>query len=493
MNRINVFVTLFLLFSSCGTGKIIVKEEVEASFLYIYAIDVSSAQDLNQLPELQEILQSYEVSDFFASWPNANHDTLDRIYEIHFKNASIPANITKELSALASIEKVEIAPYYQAEGLVIPDVLKGNNLGGAVLSSCPDPFPPVNDPYIVNNWVNTDALDLLEASCAWSITTGSSSVVVGIADTEFDVTHEDLSNQIINVWGTATPYCVHGTPVAGCVAAEVNNGKGIAGIGYNTSIAGYKVVHTTGCGGNPWPAIWQAFQDEVDVINVSWTGIGFPPGGVAIAAQQIVDGGTVLVVAAGNTPGSTSHQGYANIPGVVNVSGVDSSNEHGPTGHAHNAWVDVCAMSTNVTTTYPGNNYSGGWGTSFAAPQVAGVVGLILAVNPCLTPPEVEFILKSTTDPIADMGSFPGGLGTGRVNAYQAVKKAATFCIENVNIQANADYESYILCTRNVILSNYAELKLKAVDKVEIYDSFIVQPGTLLEINVNTNNQIDCN
>jgi subtilisin family serine protease len=74
-------------------------------------------------------------------------------------------------------------------------------------------------------------------------------------------------------------------------------------------------------------------------------------------------------------------------------------------------------------------------GTSFATPIVAGVCGLIKSINPCLTPAEIQYIIKSTTDPIADAAQYSGLVGTGRINAYQAVLLASDyykdFSIEN--------------------------------------------------------------
>lgn len=494
--KIILYALVLCNFLSCSITEDLSTNESRESYVYVYKnADVYiDFEDKNRTTnsDLNNFILDKKVVRFYQSWPNAKTPSLQNIYEMHFEgNRTDQKKFREDIGALNLFGKIEFAEYYKVEG----EVRKETNESGintTMLLGCPSPLPPVNDPWIANNWANNDALNLIEANCAWSITKGNSSIVVGIADTEFDILHEDLSNQIINIWGNASPHCVHGTIVAGCISAETNNNVGISGIGYNTKMAGYKVNHSTSCSGNPWPAIWQAYQDGRPIINVSWTGIGYPAGGVAAAAQEIVDGGTILVLGAGNSPSSTSHSSYANIPGVINVSGVDANNEHGPTGHAHNQWVDLCALSTNVTSTYPNNSYGGAWGTSFAAPQVAGVAALILSVNPCLTPAEVEDILKTTTDPINDAALYPNGLGTGRLNAYRAVEKAATLCIENQNITSNSEFESYILCTRNIDVLNNAELELTAVKEVNIYDSFNLQAGTKLEIFIDANHQINC-
>jgi hypothetical protein len=77
--------------------------------------------------------------------------------------------------------------------------------------------------------------------------------------------------------------------------------------------------------------------------------------------------------------------------------------------------------------TAPGN-YVTGNGTSFAAPFVSGTVALMYAVNPCLTPDEVEYILKTTAINIdAQNPQYVGKLGAGRMQAAEAVKMAAKF------------------------------------------------------------------
>ncbi len=76
-----------------------------------------------------------------------------------------------------------------------------------------------------------------------------------------------------------------------------------------------------------------------------------------------------------------------------------------------------------------GNYCSDFWGTSSAAPAVAGVVALMLSANPDLSAKQVKKILKETADKIdVKAGKYKKGhsiyYGYGRVNAENAVKKA---------------------------------------------------------------------
>jgi hypothetical protein len=116
--------------------------------------------------------------------------------------------------------------------------------------------------------------------------------------------------------------------VAGAASAQTNNSKGICGVGYNSKIAAYRIRHSISGGGasayssDIKNAIWSAYQDGRPVINVSWTGTSLN----VLAAQEITENGTTLVLAAGNTPDADSHIDIANIPGVILVSAVDQYN-----------------------------------------------------------------------------------------------------------------------------------------------------------------------
>ncbi len=349
---------------------------------------------------INRMFKQFGVETYKQSFPGAKNIELQNIYEIHL-NKNYPQTeidlFEKLLNNSGEFNAIYRSDYYE-------------------LATCDDPIP-INDSWIANNQINNDALNLLNAQCAWTITKGSPNVVVGVIDTEFEATHEDMRNTFIDVIGLQTHPHEHGTSVSSCVSTGTNNNKGIAGIGYNVKVKGYCAD-----GDNLWSKIWQAYQDGIKIINVSWSGIGSYPN--LLAVKEMVANGVVLVVAAGNSTNSTNHSAYADVPGVINVSGVWSNNTHAGTGHAQNQWVDVCALSKNVAACIPGNTYSTVNGTSFAAPQVAGVVALLRSINENFTPEEIENIIKSSAAVIDDGHLFSGQLGSGRVDAYAAVRMA---------------------------------------------------------------------
>ena len=414
---------------------------------------------------LNKIFKEFEVRSYKQAFPGAKNAELQSFYEIHFDENKEKRNIEtfeRSLKNSKAFDAIYRSDYYE-------------------LATCNNPVA-INDEWIVQNKINNNALNLLNAQCAWTITKGDPNIIVAVIDTEFEITHEDMINTFAGVVGTRTASNDHGTYVSSCVATGTNNNKGIAGIGYNTRVMGY---HANGS--NLWSNIWQAYQDGIKIINVSWTGIGSYPN--LLAVQEMTANGVVLVVAAGNRPDQVnSHRAYADIPGVINVSGVDANNTHGGTGgvlgtHVHNQWVDVCALSMGVAGCWPGNGYVDWNGTSYAAPQVAGVVALIRSINSNLTPAEIENIIKTTADPIADAHLYPGLLGSGRVNAYKALQAAcSTINFTNQTVSANRTITGCNINVQNVTVQNNAKLTIDAANVTTINGPFEVKLGSQLEI-----------
>lgn len=400
---------------------------------------------LSNSTTLNTILNQYQVTKYQQVYKNTNNKALKNIYQV---------------KATGNLDSLKI--YLLQTGIFESVIKKQRN----ALTSCSNPTS-INDTWIAQGWAGRHALDAVEAPCAWSITHGSPNISVGIVDTHIDETNPDLANKITAIVGNNTPYNdwnfnpanpnSHGTRTAGIVCAQTNNNVGVASIGYDTKVAFYCEDGSTLASN-----IYQAYQDGMKVISVSWTGSVN-----ATAAREITEGGTVLVVAAGNSPNAQCHWDIADIPGVILVSGVGSDDRYSSTvgepstvNVARNQYVDLCAPAVNVTTTEMAPTYyTGGWKTSIAAPQVAATVALMISVNPCLTPAEIEAIIKSTTDPIVDAASYPGQLGTGRLNAYKAVLKAQNWGNEHLIVNGgiknitSLEYYKHITVTNNGVLN----------------------------------------
>lgn len=414
----NLTLTFVLLFL---TWSIYAQNEQFALKLILNEESSVTLSELNDICE--DLSEDYDSEDGVVyAYPNSGNPVLERYFDF-----SGTGDVEAAIADFDSINVFGTVEKYKKY---------------TTTNSCYSPYP-INDLWTVQGWVDQDELELVEAQCAWNITKGDPNIVIGVADTDFNTNHEDLSSELVSVDGPITIQYGHGTQVAGMAGAATNNSKGIASIGYNTSIAGERVPHrlytrTDGStyvgaiGNGVKDAIWALYQDGRPIINVSWSGIS---GFARAAAEQITNDGTVLVVSAGNKPkppSIQSHKDISSVPGVINVSSVNNNNKHMPAGlnsnetHSHNEHVDLCAPGWNVGVLNHDGTYGGSWGTSLSAPMVSATAALMLDVNPCLSPANIEEILKSTCDPIDDADQFPGKLGAGRLNAYRAVDVASS-------------------------------------------------------------------
>jgi serine protease len=334
-------------------------------------------------------------------------------------------------------------------------------------------FTP-NDTYYNQQWDYFDTIGGMRLPEAWDKSTGTG-IRVAVIDTGYRP-HVDLQGQILAGYDfiadtaiandgngrdsdasdpgdwTAAGECAagepasnsswHGTHVAGTIAALTNNGIGVAGVAYGAKVVPVRVLGK--CGGYTSDIangiIWASggavsgvtnIAARAQVINMSLGGGGACDTTTQNAINSARSRGTVVVVAAGNENQNASNSNPANCAGVIAVAATSKSGGRASYSN-YGTIVDVAApggdtggaiLSTlNAGTTTPGaDNYAGYMGTSMATPHVAGVVALMLAKNPNLTPDEVEARLKSSAR------AFPAscsGCGAGIVDASAAVDAA---------------------------------------------------------------------
>jgi len=281
-----------------------------------------------------------------------------------------------------------------------------------------------NDPGYANQW----ALPKIQAPQAWDLSRGSSTLRIAILDTGIDQDHEDLHTKIVANRNFTTSRTVddrygHGTHVAGSAAAVTDNGRGVAGVGFTTSLMNVKVLGDNGSGQYSWIAngiIWAA-DNGAHVINMSLGGTS-ASSTLESAVKYAWDKGVVLVAAAGNE--NTSAPTYpAYYAECIAVAATDENDAKASFSN-YGAWVDIAAPGVSIYSTLPNHpnrigvrNYGSLSGTSMAAPHVAGVAALVKARYPTWTNAQIRDRLLASVDPTT--GFSPA---LGRINAYKAVQ-----------------------------------------------------------------------
>ncbi|MBK6909797.1 MAG: S8 family serine peptidase [bacterium] len=309
-------------------------------------------------------------------------------------------------------------------------------------------------------------LTRISADLAWEITRGDSTVLIGIIDTGIDHTHIDLA---ANIWRNrneieengvdddhngfvddvigwdfvdapslpaAGDFLVrdndpmddmgHGTYVAGCAAAASDNVTCFPSVGFHCRIMPLRAGNANGTleEDDVAAALLYGAANGAAIINMSFGDVVSSPL-LREVVQIAYAAGVVLVASAGNANNDGIHypSGY---PEVISVGATDSLDRRASFSNRGPS-VDLMAPGVNIGSTIIGDS-CGLWrfpsGTSYAAPIVAGVAGLMLSVNPTLSPADVADILRSSADDLRPDG-WDAQTSNGRVNARHAVENAA--------------------------------------------------------------------
>lgn len=245
------------------------------------------------------------------------------------------------------------------------------------------------------------------------------------------------------------PDALHGTHVAGIVAANRKNDIGIKGIADNVKIMSVRAVpNGDERDKDVANAILYAVDNGANVINMSF-GKSYSPQKEAVdkAVKYAEKKGVLLVHAAGNDGEDIDKED--NFPRRQYLDGKEAKNwiEIGASSWGTDANfvasfsnygkknVDVFAPGVEIYSTTPNNGYLNEQGTSMAAPVVTGIAAMLMSYFPELTATDVKDIIKKSTRKFDGLEvQKPGGKGKaeltdlsntgGLVNAYEAVRLA---------------------------------------------------------------------
>ncbi len=368
------------------------------------------------------------------------------------KNGVISSDpLITESKRPTSLENVEVVKLQDSTSLnsAIDSFKSLPTVEYAVPNSVVLPVDTPNDPLYSQEW----GLTKIQAPQAWDIAKGSDSVIVAVVDSGADYNHPDLVGHIVKGQNFVpgenandpSDQCGHGTHVSGTIGAMTNNSLGIAGVNWNVKVMAIKVF-SGACQGNLAPiisGIHYAADHGAKVINMSLGAYG-ACGPYQEAVDYARSAGVSVIVAAGNgnppgVPVDASTANPANCLGVI-VVGASTESDARASFSNYGSTVTIAAPGVNIMSTMtPGNTMSQQsngpkqclnqsycllGGTSMATPHVAGAAGILLSINPSLTPDQIKNTLMSTADPIST--DKPIGARLNLLKAVQAVSGSVT-------------------------------------------------------------------
>ena len=279
-----------------------------------------------------------------------------------YSHAKAGGMLKRKFTSVDRLNLVELA-----SGISVRTALQRYKRDPNVLYAEPDyivhPFALPNDPLFSQQWGllnfgqdgGTSGADI-NASQAWTLTTGSPKVVVAVIDSGIDYTHPDLAP---NVWSNPAAFsqtvdgtnisCAagthgfnavastcdpmddfgHGTHVSGIIGAAGNNNLGVSGVNWNVQLLACKFIDANGDGTTDAAVTCldyiKALKDQgVNLVatNNSWGG-EYDSSALDDAIASLETDGILFVAAAGNSFNdndiSPTYPANVFLPNIISV------------------------------------------------------------------------------------------------------------------------------------------------------------------------------
>lgn len=273
---------------------------------------------------------------------------------------------------------------------------------------------------------------------AWDITTGSSNVIVAVLDTGCDTNNVDFAGRIVPGWdyynGDQDPADDHGhgTMVASVLCAIGSNFSYGAGIDWNCRLMPVKILNSSNSGSTEAmcaDGIDFAVTNNAKIINLSASGWSDNTTMRTSISNALAKG--VIFVTISYNYGTSFIPFPGSIPDVITVGSSDTNGNRCDFSD-YGAGLDLVAPGTNMYAEGMNNSYySNLWGTSFSAPQVAGVAALICSLRPELNNRQVSDLLCAGAENRSGLtNSWDQFVGWGVLNAYNSLVLAQTRLLE---------------------------------------------------------------
>ena len=446
------------------------------------SLTASAADAEDGLEAAQSVLDpaAYDSGEILVLYQDGSCET------VACQDDAALAETLAQLSAREDVALVQPNYTYESTALSTSDPLLGeqwalDNDGSFQLEEQENRYPVFDDPFempsapwqwIAPWWmwsaggstagsIQVQAVPGIDIGLAeaWGLYDGGSrDVVVALVDTGIDYTHEDLAGRIWtnvdeipgngidddgngyvdDVYGwnfysdTNDVYVgtedAHGTHGAGTIAANADNGTGIAGIVQSDRVKVMAVKALGGSDGSGTTAsIIQAIQyAEANGAQICNLSLGSSQNDPALY-RTMASSDMLFVVAAGDDgtdlETSPSYPASYDLDNVISVANIRYDGELDPTSSYGAASVDLAAPGSYILSTTPGGTYSYMTGTSMAAPMVSAAAAMVYSAFPNATLADVKDILLASVqklDSLSDRTATGGMLDLGAAMAYAA-------------------------------------------------------------------------
>jgi subtilisin len=238
----------------------------------------------------------------------------------------------------------------------------------------------------------------IRAPEVWGRSTGKR-IKIGVIDTGVDYSHPDLQRSVYGGINLIHRHLLpiddngHGTHIAGTIAAASQQ-RGIVGVAPHSAIHAVKAFDYNGTAfvsdiihGIDW-----CVHYRMDIINMSF-GMDNHSNALEAAVRNAFYSGRVIVASSGNS-GKLNKMDYpARFPQTIAVGATTRNHKIAPFSNRSNR-IDIYAPGDKIYSTWLHGKYNVLSGTSMATSHVTGVVALLLAARPELTPKQIKAILQ---------------------------------------------------------------------------------------------------
>jgi Subtilisin-like serine proteases len=420
---------------------------------------------------------SIETNRFIVKYKDNNkrEETINSISNRIEKIKKVKNNSNKSLDVITTKSKQKASD--------LMDQFKRSNVDSNIEYIQPDYEIKLssNDTYFNDQWsLNAPISDMIDSQqnpwnnviSAWSESQGDG-VTVAVIDTGIDINHEDLSS---NIWFNPNEIAgnlldddedgyiddkygwnfyednniiynnanksneQHGTHIAGIIAAEKDNNKGISGIAPKAKIMPLKVFND----GQAYTsdiidAIAYAEKHGANIVNCSW---GSTDDNGALK-ETIEESNMLFVCAAGNggididtTPYYPASYKSSNI---IVVSSVDETGSLASTSNFGENTVDIAAPGENIISTLPEDSYGKKSGTSMAAGFMSGVASLLLSQDNSLSSIQLKEKIKNISGNISTSTNIINNKSNSNNNNLPISKQIKSTVTSNVYSEDSID------------------------------------------------------